>query len=152
MANKPNLALGVKIPLAGLLAWIVPGLGHFFVGDRARGWIILITITLTFWGGVAIGGVRTSVDPQRQKLWFMAQVCCGSNTLAAYAWGQSERRGLPEGALATSEWRSSELALVFTGVAGLLNLLAIMDALMRADPASRTAAPRRDPKPSAEAT
>ena len=71
-SQMPSVA---RVPLAGLLAWLVPGLGHLFVGERVRGLIYLITITVTFWGGIAIGGVRDTVDPQARTTWFLAQTC-----------------------------------------------------------------------------
>lgn len=145
MANQSSIPTAVKMPLAGIGGWILPGLGHIIAGDRKRGIIILVTIMLTFWGGVAIGGVRNSVDPKQQKLWFMAQICAGGHTLLAYSWGQSERKGLSADELVSANWRSVELALVFTGVAGLLNVLAIMDALVRSDPNSRATDPERGP-------
>lgn len=141
MTSAERLSPAVRVPIAGLLAWLVPGLGHLFAGDRSRGIIILVTLTLTFWTGIAIGGVRSTIDPQRKKLWFMAQICAGSHTLAAFGWGEHARGDLTTEQLATSQWASTEVALVYTGVAGLLNLLAIMDALVRADPAGR----RRQP-------
>ncbi len=145
MASKNVLPPALKMPLAGIGGWILPGLGHIIAGDHKRGVIILATILMTFWGGVAIGGVRSSVDPKRQKLWFMAQICAGGHTLLAYTWGQSERKDLADDDLVSAHWRSVELALVFTGVAGLLNVLAILDALVRSDPASHVNDPRRGP-------
>ncbi len=55
--------------------------------------------------------------------------------MAAYAWGEQARgelRATPPGA---SQWSAAEVALVYTGVAGLLSILAILDVLVRADPA-----------------
>jgi len=124
--------------MAGLLAWIVPGLGHLFIGERARGLAILITISVTFWGGVAIGSVRDTVHPQIRKAWFMAQICTGSHALISYKWGQAVRSvpASPDDDT-LAYWKSVETAVVYTGVAGLLNLLAILDAITRADPASQ---------------
>ena len=34
------------MPIAGLLAWLAPGLGHLYLGERVRGVVCLITITL----------------------------------------------------------------------------------------------------------
>ena len=131
-------------PIAGLLTWILPGLGHIYLGHRGRGVILLVTITATFWTGVAIGGVRDTVDPQDRRLWFAAQICTGGNTLAAYAlhsW--VDRAGNPSPA---TYWISSEVGVHYTGVAGLLNLLIIFDAVGRADPSARPAR-RRDETP-----
>lgn len=151
----------MRIPFAGVLAWVFPGLGHLFVGDRTRAIILMVTISLTFWCGVAVGGVRITVNPEQNRLWFMAQICSGAHALVAYGWGEHERNELIGGyvaehpdqlraigldvrnpgarlqlerrLLATAHWPAIEVALVYTGVAGLLNLLAVMDALVRAE-------------------
>lgn len=137
MAESGSLPSVVKLPVTGILAWIVPGAGHFFIGDRNRGLIILVTIGVTFWGGVAIGGVRTTVDPTKKKLWFFAQISAGGHTLAGYFFGVQSRKGLSTDQLAHNRWSSAEVATVYTGVAGLLNILAILDALARADKSYR---------------
>ena len=113
--------------------------------DRARGLILLITIAATFWGGVAIGGVHDTVYPTKRKPWFLAQVFTGSHALAAYAWGSSVRPG-KEGDLVpprNPSFASIDTAVVYTGIAGLLNLLVILDAIGRADRPSAIAESRR---------
>ena len=138
-------------PIAGFLAWLVPGLGHIYLGHRVRGLVCLVTITVTFWTGVAIGGVQATVDPKERTLWFMAQLCTGGHTLAAYGLHRvvepQPAAGLrPPPVLA--HWLSSEVGVHYTGVAGLLNLLVILDALGRADaPSSKRS--RRDHPPDA---
>ena len=136
----------VRVPIAGLLSWIVPGLGHLFLGDRGRGIVLLVTITATFWSGVAIGGVTSTVDAKEHTLWFAAQLCTGGNTGAAYLLGQSVRadllevRGKKQKPL-PAHWISAEVGVHYTGVAGLLNLLVILDAMVRAErPIRRTRA------------
>ncbi len=125
----------MRAPIAGLLSWVFPGLGHFYLGDRTRGMVLLVTITLTFWTGIAIGGVRETVDPQRQKLWFTAQLLTGGNTLSALAWHEADRaeQAKQGQALEPSHWASVDVGSHYTGVAGLLNLLVILDAIGRAD-------------------
>lgn len=120
-----------RLPLAGLLGWLVPGLGHILLGYRGRGLVCLVTITATFWCGVAIGGVRTTVDPGQRKLWFLAQLCTGANTLAAVAvtkLAPLEKAAYDE---AQGHWRSLDVAVHYTGVAGLLNVLVLLDVLGR---------------------
>lgn len=124
-----------RIPIAGFLAWLVPGLGHFFLGLPTRGIIFLVTITVTFWSGVAIGGVCSTVDPHERTLWFFAQLGTAGNTMAAYG---LNRRAVARQAAAGENifvryWASSEVGVHYTGVAGLLNLLVIFDAIARAD-------------------
>jgi len=73
----------IKAVLAFLLAWIVPGAGHAFVGRPGRGIIIFIVIGATFWGGIATGGVMT-VDHQEQKWWFAAEMLTGVHGLVGW--------------------------------------------------------------------
>lgn len=130
---RNNLLAG---PIAGFLAWLVPGLGHIYLGHRVRGMICLVTITVTFWTGVAIGGVQGTVDPRERTLWFMAQLCTGGNTLAAYglhSFVEPRQSAGQRSAAALAHWLSSDVGVHYTGVAGLLNLLVILDALGRAD-------------------
>lgn len=141
MLNVETLPPAAKLPLTGLVAWILPGAGHLLIGERRRGIIILVTIAVTFWGGVAIGGVRSTVDPAQKKLWFFAQISGGGHAVLAYLLGVRARDGLTRDQLADARWSSAEVATVYTGVAGLLNVLAILDALVRVDSPSQ----RKDP-------
>ncbi|RME41614.1 MAG: hypothetical protein D6788_00825 [Planctomycetota bacterium] len=143
----------VRMPMAGLLSWLVPGLGHLYLGQRARGIVLMVTVTVTFWTGVAIGGVRSTIDPRERQLWFIAQMGTAGNTLAGYGLHLlvDDRDGKADGTRARAErdphtasrpatsspayahWISSEVGVHYTGVAGLLNLLVIFDALGRAE-------------------
>ncbi len=132
--SLPDPASIFRAATAGLLGWIVPGLGHIFIGDRIRGIICLATIVLTFWTGIAIGGVRGTVDPHERSLWFVAQLCTGANAGVVYmirenlpAPGETDRASAPP------SWVSSEIGVHYTGVAGLLNILVILDAMARAE-------------------
>ena len=121
----------VQVASAGALSWILPGLGHIYLGQRRRGLILLIVITMTFWCGVAIGGVQSTVQPRSRTAWFMAQICAGSHTLVTYAWGQVRARPFPN---ERAGFVAADVAVIYTGVAGLLNILIILDALASADP------------------
>ena len=117
---------------------MVPGLGHLYVGHRTRGLVFLVAITATFWSGVAIGGVRSTVDPAERKLWFVAQLCTGGNTLSAWVLNQrmtqaDARAGEPA---QHTHWMRADIGVHYTGVAGLLNLLIILNAIACADPST----------------
>lgn len=137
---QPEASAASRVPIAGFLAWLVPGLGHLYLGERGRGLVFLVTVTATFWTGVAIGGVNGTVNPHERRLWFMAQICNGGSTLAAYGLRQRvPARAAPAGdALEVPHWLSVEVGVHYTGVAGLLNLLVILDAIVRADPTRLT--------------
>ncbi len=150
-----------RMPVAGLLAWLVPGLGHIYLGHRVRGLVCLVTITATFWTGVAIGSVRGTVDPHKRKLWFVAQLGTAGNALAGYAlhrWtvsaasdagarleSRTSRSRTSGTEKSTAHWASAEVGVHYAGVAGLLNLLVILDAIARAEPSLATRRGKRRP-------
>lgn len=134
--SKQDQTFVLRAPTAGLLTWLLPGLGHIYLGQRARGLVLLVTITVTFWTGVAIGGVRDTIDPENRRLWFTAQICTGGHTLAAYALHRWVDRTDNPGH--TTYWLSADVGVHYTGVAGLLNLLVIFDAIGRADSSTPT--------------
>lgn len=138
----------LRAPLAGILSWALPGLGHLYIGERKRGLILMITIAATFWTGVAVGGAASTVDPQARRLWFVAQIMSGGHALGALGLHdlilrRAERSGMfdvhhrPRDLSAYfGHWMSIDVGVHYTGIAGLLNLLVILDAIARADPAA----------------
>lgn len=132
--NNTNANGSPNIALIAVLAWLVPGAGHFYIGERARGATIFIALTVTFLAGIIIGGARSTVDWQDNKAWFFGQIGLGSYTLVTGAVG-NVRDAKP------SYGKTLDLATIYTGVAGLLNVLALLDAVGRA------AWPARDTQP-----
>jgi hypothetical protein len=136
--RKESSALPV---LTLLLACAIPGAGHFYLGRARRGIIIFLAISALFWSGLAVGGVLT-VDSQREKWWFAAQMLTGANGLAAWQLEKRAYRILDEDAGGESlekKMVEKNIALVapaetvaraYSGVAGLINLMCIFDALM----------------------
>ena len=144
------------------LAWLVPGAGHVYAGRMTRGIIVFVMIGVTFWIGVALGGVKT-VDYQAERYWFCAQMVTGVHGLAGW---QRQRDSLQKIAGDRARYANpaspENIALVapvdtvaraYSGVAGLLNLLCIFDATILAllgtsgeppDPARNGKAPRPD--------
>lgn len=167
--NTPVPSL-LRAPLVVLLAWLVPGLGHIFLGHRIRGVVLLVAITVTFWTGVALGGVKTvtlhrTVEvPQSERRvarfggeanlrtttttswWFLAQVLNGSYSLIASTTARTVDDYSPEGLPRYLAWPAGDIGAVYTGVAGLLNLLIIIDALARTEMAPAPA-PAAGPNP-----
>ncbi len=131
-------------PLAAILAWLVPGLGHWFIGERHRGAVFFIVITVTFWAGIAVGGVRTTVTPRENGAWIAAQLCAGPQAVAALYWS-NYRSGHYKNELKAG-YPGSNISVVYAGVAGLLNLLVIIDTLARAEARMTTVKVRPPPK------
>ena len=115
-------------PLAVVLAWALPGLGHWYLGRRVKALVFLVLITGLFLSGWQLGGRR--VVDRDDTLPFMAQVLVGGAAFATAAIGeasfQAEGPADPVGAAYQS-------GLVYTYVAGLLNLLVMLDAYIVAN-------------------
>jgi hypothetical protein len=122
------------------LAWVWPGLGHIVRGERTRGIYIMIGVLFLFLTGVLIGGVD-SVDRKEDRLWYLAQVCCGPIAMIADAANQSLLKTGKVGEIIATQpapintkkslGRANEYGTLFTALAGLMNLVVILDALHR---------------------
>jgi len=110
---------------AGVLSWAVPGVGHWYLGDRARAWVFFVTITVTYAIGLYIGGFKSTVNLQTNTAWFFGQIFAGGPTVLSLILG-----ALPNAQASYS--KTLDLATIYTGVAGLLNIFVIFDALNRA--------------------
>jgi len=118
--------------LAALLAWIIPGAGHVYIGRVARGIIIFLTVAATFWTGIAIGGVMT-IDKENERWWFLAEMCSGVHGLIG--WQKAMERQINIDAQLAREGLASVypqdvVAHAYTGIAGLLNLMCVFDVLI----------------------
>ncbi len=134
-----NYKAGSKDPyIAGTLAWLIPGMGHLYLGLRGRCAVFFFAINLTFWGGMVIGGLRSTVDPHTNTAWFFAQIFAGLNTVISFMLSDLT-------AAMPSYGKTLDLAIIYTSVAGLLNVLVIFDAMIRAQ---FSPAPVQDSTPS----
>ena len=109
--------------IVGLLGWVVPGAGHFVIKERKRSVIIFVTITLTFLIGVYIGSIGI-VDPVASKICYSGQIL--TSPAVALLGYQSRGGGFPV------YGKPSEIGQIYTGIAGLLNLLCIINAVYMA--------------------
>lgn len=166
-ADRPN---AVPAPLVALSGWLLPGAGYFLIGEKARAVIAGTTIILTFVLGLLIGGVRV-VDvpgydanglrkPSRgqggltvattwalrtnpfdeilNKPWYIAQTLVGPVNGVA-TWGSLSAAANGHH---MSTARLFDIGTLYTAVAGMLNLLVILDATYRS-----TRPPEESPPP-----
>jgi hypothetical protein len=104
----------------GLLGWFVPGAGHLMLKEKKHAIIIFVTIALTFATGLYIGSIGI-VNPVGAKPWYVAQIM---NSPAVAVLGQLTRTGdYPV------YGRPNEIGQIYTSIAGLLNLLCIVNAV-----------------------
>ena len=107
---------------AAVLAWVVPGAGHFVLGRRQKGFLFLVLIVSTFVAGWIISDYA-NVYFERGRYHVLAQIGVG---LPAFLIGLG--RGAPEPK--ATVMHVFEIGTLYTMVAGLLNVLVVMDAVM----------------------
>ncbi len=102
-------------------AFAVPGLGHFLLGRRGAGAVFFTSIGLLFLFGLRMEGELFPLDPTAPLtlLAGLAEMGVGSLYLVARLLGWGE--GVPSAA-------TYEYGYAFLIVAGLLNLLVVLDA------------------------
>jgi hypothetical protein len=54
-----------------VLAWLLPGLGHLYLGKKGRAATFFVVVLFTFGFGLASGGTASLIDPQ-QPLSYLA--------------------------------------------------------------------------------
>ena len=61
----------VRISIACLLAWVIPGAGHLYLGRRVKGLVFLAIVLITFATGLAFKGRVYLANPE-QPLSYLA--------------------------------------------------------------------------------
>lgn len=138
-------------PLEAIAAWLVPGLGHLLLGQRRRGLILLTTIGSLWFSGLLMGGI-TCIDRANQPFWFIGQALVAPS-IGVHFYYVHQLLPLPSPEPGKNPpfqpalGRVAEQAILYTALAGLLNLLAIIDVLYHSPRAgaSPSAAPGASP-------
>ena len=141
-------------PAALILAILLPGLGHFVRRQKSRGVAIAVGVLGMFFGGILIGGIDV-VDSREDRIWFLGQAMIGPIAFATDYYHQSQLKvvdpsvpgnlrsaypnegrnpithlpvpgGKPPNTKSIS--RINELGTLFSTIAGMLNLIVIIDA------------------------
>ena len=105
--------------MAAVLGLILPGGGHLYGGRFGKALFFFVLIVGTFLAGLFLSGFR-AVSYQHQPYWFLGQAFAGLPAVVAV--------------LLSPDWRSVRLGAgleagtLYTTVAGLMNVLVIMDA------------------------
>lgn len=153
-AHRPHVHL-----FAAICGWLVPGLGHAMIGQRQRGLVIGVAVGVLWLGGLLLGGV-TVIDryappddeehatSRRLALPFLGQAMIAPSCLvaawnvryAAPTWGYPppapRAQAGAKAPYSPSFGRMNEQGVLYTALAGLLNLLAIIDVVYRQDDSS----------------
>ena len=120
MTEKSKVDNVLLLTVVALLAWAIPGAGHFAIKENKRGIIIFITITITFLAGIYVGSIGIiGTSP-----WYAAQLI--TSPVVAYLANIASAGGYE------SYGKPSDIGLIYTTIAGMLNLLCIISAVYMA--------------------
>ncbi|MGH9870622.1 MAG: DUF6677 family protein [Candidatus Polarisedimenticolia bacterium] len=132
-----------KVTIACVLAWLLPGAGHLYLGKKGKGYLFLSIVLVTFLSGLALQG-RVYVASHDEPLSYLAtfaNVALGPLDLVGrkatyarivYAFPSESDPAAYQDVLARK--RASILAVTheygttFLLTAGLMNILLILDA------------------------
>ena len=107
-----------------IASWLVPGGGHFLLGRRPQAAVFFFAVTLTYFAGMALADYG-NVSIERHSYYFLAHVFNGGETLVAWLL----TRGVVEDHVPMHFGiHTGEIGILYTAVASLLNLIAMMDA------------------------
>ncbi|HKD20317.1 MAG TPA: DUF6677 family protein [Thermoanaerobaculia bacterium] len=108
--------------VAMILAWLVPGLGHFYLGRRRTAIAFAVIVALTFLAGLSFQGRLYTIE-DGQPLTILA-------TFAVYGAGllNLAARALLESPGGTILAPTFEYGCAYLLTAGLMNLLLVLDA------------------------
>ncbi len=138
-------------PLFALLGWVLPGLGQWSAGARKRGILAGVGVIGLFLSGLLVGGLDC-VDSTEDRLWFAGQVGAGPLVIAAdmansYYLKSGRAAPLiasavpygtamnPEDVPKISSFKglahSNEFGTLLVFLAGLMNIVVLLDAGIR---------------------
>ena len=109
--------------LVGIAGWAIPGGGHFLIKQKKHAAVIFATIGLTFLIGLFVGSIGI-VDPIGARLWYLAQMLV--SPLVGLLGQLSIKSQIQV------YGRPADTGQIYTALAGLLNLLCVLNAVYRA--------------------
>ncbi|WP_428388069.1 DUF6677 family protein [Mucisphaera sp.] len=137
-------------PLAALAGWLIPGAGHAVLGETKRALVLFFAIGGLWLSGLLIGGISV-LDRQQHPAWYACQVLVAPTIPVEWLHASMKTpqgkppppegtlvNGQPAGppAFVPSYNHTHEQGTIFAAMAGLLNLLALIDVAYR-DPRAR---------------
>ncbi|HYE02042.1 MAG TPA: DUF6677 family protein [Phycisphaerales bacterium] len=143
-------------PVALLLAVLLPGAGHWYLGETRRALLIACGVLGLFFGGLLIGGIDV-VDRRQDFIWFLGQGLVGPLAFGVDALHQNQLKvldpvtNLPRSPrpsetrdpvtgkarpapaagrppVSKSIGRVNEMGTLFSAIAGMMNLIVVLDA------------------------
>ena len=123
MVKQSKLDHGLFLLIVALLAWTIPGGGHFIIKERKRAMIIFVTITATFLLGLYIGSVGV-IDPVGSWPWYIPQMM--TTPAVGFLGHLTKTQGYQ------SFGKPNDIGQIYTSIAGMMNMLCVISAVYMA--------------------
>ena len=120
MARTEQQNLVPHLAGVALAGWIVPGGGYFLIKEYSRGLMVFLTICLLFLAGIYIGSIGI-IDRIGSLPWFVLQMA--NSPLVELIDMKTAGGAFPVFG------RPCEFGEIYTGTAGWLNLLVIVNSV-----------------------
>lgn len=126
----------IRLLAAIVLGWLIPGAGHVLYGRRAKAAYFAFLLSLTFFVGLWLGD-GACVNGTKFGIYLIAQIWIGAPTLLTLQATRFDR--------ITHDIPFLDAGLLFTAIAGLLNLVVLVDLveIHLKERETRQVAPRR---------
>lgn len=124
MNNKTQLDNTIFMVLVGLAGWVIPGGGHFVLGQKAKAAVIFIGVGFAFVMGLYIGSIGV-INPAEERLWYIPQLMV--SPVVKLLGIMTVKNGI------VSYGKPNEIGQIYTSMAGMLNLLCIVNAVYLAN-------------------
>ena len=120
-ATAADRAPSINPTLVSIAAWIVPGAGHLWQGRRQKGLVFLVALPLMFATGLWLDGRIFPFEVTQPLVGLAAVAALGSG----WPFFVAKLMGLGQGIVTAASY---EYGNTFVIVAGLLNMLIVLDA------------------------
>ena len=132
--SGPGLpASPITVFLCIVATWLVPGLGHWLLGRRGKALLYFALITFTFLFGMVLADFRNVRTDDDFKLYFLGEALYGGLAFPA--------RWLTRGLELVRAQPRLDVGLLFSTVAGIMNVCVMVDVYETACPRPQAAAP-----------
>ena len=120
--------------LCMVATWIVPGLGHWILGRRGKAVLYFALLTFTFLLGMYLADFRNVRTDDDFKLYFLGESLIAGLAFPAHWLTRNLELVQPQPRL--------DVGLLFSTVAGIMNVCVIVDVYETACPRPQQAAPQ----------
>ena len=134
---------GELTPFPAVMAYVFPGLGYAARGEVTRGALVCAGVMLLFLGGMLLGGIDV-VDKRDDRWWFLLQAGTGPAAFVMDWVNQTQLKNPGTGESHRSLSHVNEIGSLAVAMAGMLNIIAVVDCLWAPMPVRER---RRDDAP-----